>query len=219
MELFAEQFQHPAVGFVFLVQEVDNHHIELLAVTMAATNALFYPLGVPGQVVVNDQAAKLQVNPFGSGLGSDQDFCVFFKVVDQCCSPIYRRAAGDLIGIRITLQPALVYAIGGRIAVCAAERRYFALETVTFQVLFQVILGSATFGKDNRFALGTHFCHMGKPLIQGGQQGFGFGIVGNAVSQIKVLFKLGNFCPQGAEVDGLSGFFRIVNQNVIVVRW
>ena len=72
-ELLAQQFEHAAVGLVALVQEVDDHHVVLLPVAVAAADALLDALRVPGQVVVDDQRAELQVDAFRRGLGGEQD--------------------------------------------------------------------------------------------------------------------------------------------------
>ncbi len=55
VELLLQQLQNAAVGLVALIEEVDDHHVVLLAVAMAAADALFDALRVPGQVVVDDQ--------------------------------------------------------------------------------------------------------------------------------------------------------------------
>src|SRR3546814_7106122 len=47
VEFFGEQFQYTLVGLVAGVQEVDDHHVVALAVTVAAANALFDALRVP----------------------------------------------------------------------------------------------------------------------------------------------------------------------------
>src|SRR5579864_4670782 len=51
-ELLGQQFQHSAVRFVPLVEEIDDDHVVLLPVTMAAAYTLFYSLRVPGQVKI-----------------------------------------------------------------------------------------------------------------------------------------------------------------------
>jgi hypothetical protein len=73
MELVLQQLQHTLVGCVTLVQEVDDHHVKALAVAVAAADALLHALRVPGQVVVDDERAELQVDALGRGLGSDED--------------------------------------------------------------------------------------------------------------------------------------------------
>ena len=47
MELFIEQLIDTDVGSILHINEVAHHHIVALAVSMAATYALLYTLGVP----------------------------------------------------------------------------------------------------------------------------------------------------------------------------
>ena len=42
-----------AIGLVSLIEEVNNNHIMLLPVAVAAANTLFNALGVPGQIKVD----------------------------------------------------------------------------------------------------------------------------------------------------------------------
>ena len=72
-ELLVEQLVDALVGGVVLVEEVDDHHVEFLAVAVAAADALLDALRVPGQVVVDDEIAELKVDALGGGLGRDQD--------------------------------------------------------------------------------------------------------------------------------------------------
>ena len=48
-ELLGQQFQHAAVSFVALVEEVDDDHVVFLAITMAAADSLLDSLRVPGK--------------------------------------------------------------------------------------------------------------------------------------------------------------------------
>ena len=52
---------------------IDDDNIKLLTVAVAAANALFYPLGVPGEVVVYHKGAKLKVDAFCCGFGGNHD--------------------------------------------------------------------------------------------------------------------------------------------------
>ena len=70
-------------GVVLPVQEIDDGHVDLLAVTVAPPDALFDPLRVPGQVIVDKQGAELKVDAFGAGLGRDQDRAVVPKGIDD----------------------------------------------------------------------------------------------------------------------------------------
>ena len=66
LELLGEELEDALIGRVLLVQEVDDHHVVLLAVAMAAADALLDPLRVPGQIVVDDQRAELEVDALGA---------------------------------------------------------------------------------------------------------------------------------------------------------
>ena len=65
--------KYTLVGGVLAVEKVDHHHIMLLAIAMAAANALFDALRVPGQIVVDDQRAELKVDALGAGFGGNHD--------------------------------------------------------------------------------------------------------------------------------------------------
>ena len=85
-ELLGQQLKHAAVGLVALVQEVDDDDVVLLPVAMAAADALLDPLRVPGQIVVDDQRAELQVDAFGRGFGCEHDRRVVAEMLDQARS-------------------------------------------------------------------------------------------------------------------------------------
>ena len=59
LEFFFQQFVHTGVRFVVEVHEVHHDDVVFLSVTVAATDALFDALWVPGQVVVDDERAEL----------------------------------------------------------------------------------------------------------------------------------------------------------------
>ena len=62
-EFLIKKLINPQVGGVAPVQEVDDHHIELLAVPVAPANPLLDALRVPRQVIIDDQVAELRVDP------------------------------------------------------------------------------------------------------------------------------------------------------------
>ena len=82
-ELLAQQLEHAAVGLIAFVQEVDDHHVVPLPVAVAAADALLDALRVPGQVVVDDQRAELQVDAFRRRLGGEQDRRLIAEVLDE----------------------------------------------------------------------------------------------------------------------------------------
>ncbi len=102
----------PLVGGVALVEEVDHHHVELLAVAVAAADALLDALGVPGQVVVDHQIAELQVDALGGGLGGDHDGRLVAEIFHQRGPHVGAGRAGDAVGAGVLLQPALVDVLG-----------------------------------------------------------------------------------------------------------
>ena len=55
LKFLRQQFIHALVCRVAVVNKVDYHHVVLLAVAVTAADALLNALGVPGQVVVDDQ--------------------------------------------------------------------------------------------------------------------------------------------------------------------
>ena len=66
LELLGQQLEDALVGGVLAVEEVDHHHVVLLAVAVAAADALLDALRVPGQVVVHHQRAELEVDALGA---------------------------------------------------------------------------------------------------------------------------------------------------------
>ena len=98
LELLGEQLEHALVGLVLLIQEVDNHHIVLLSVAVAAADALLDALGIPRQVVVHDQGAELQVDAFRPRFGGDHDVALFPEVVHEGGAHVRRARAGDPVG-------------------------------------------------------------------------------------------------------------------------
>ena len=89
VKLFLQQLQHMLVCLVAMLQKVDQHHVKALAAAVPAADALLNPLWVAGQVVVDDERAKLQVHALRGSLGGDQDVGVREELVDR------RGAAAD----------------------------------------------------------------------------------------------------------------------------
>ena len=55
MEFLRKQLEHTHISCICLVDEVENHNIILLSITMASTNALFHPLRIPRQIIIHDK--------------------------------------------------------------------------------------------------------------------------------------------------------------------
>ena len=111
-ELLVEKLVDPLVGGVALVEEVDDDDVELLAVAVAAADALLDALRIPGQVVVDDQIAELKVDALGGGLGGDHDGGFVAEVLDERGAHVGGRRAGDAVGAGVLLQPALIDRLG-----------------------------------------------------------------------------------------------------------
>ncbi len=63
LELLGQQLEDALVGGVLAVEEVDDHHVVLLAVAMAAADALLDALRIPGQVVVHHSEQNWRLMP------------------------------------------------------------------------------------------------------------------------------------------------------------
>ena len=126
LELLGEQLVDALVGSVLLVEEVDDDDVVLLAVAVTAADALLDPLRVPGQVVVDDQRAELQIDAFGGGLGGDHDYRFVAEILDQRSAHVGGLGAGDAIGALVLLQPVLIDRLRLRVVVGAVEQHDFA---------------------------------------------------------------------------------------------
>ena len=71
LELLIQQFIYTHIGSIAFVEEVDNYHVVLLPVAMAAANALLDALWVPGHIIVHHQRAELEVDALGCRLGGN----------------------------------------------------------------------------------------------------------------------------------------------------
>src|SRR3989304_7891468 len=80
-EFFREKLVYPLVCRVLLIQEVHNHHIVLLSVTVTSPYPLFNPLRIPRQVIIYNKRTKLQINPLGSRFGGNHDYRFIPEVV------------------------------------------------------------------------------------------------------------------------------------------
>jgi len=67
------------IRLIFLVQEIDDHDIVFLSVAMAAADALLDALGIPRQVVVHHEGAKLQVDAFRARFRGDHELALLAK--------------------------------------------------------------------------------------------------------------------------------------------
>ena len=113
LELLVQKLEDPLVGLVGAVDEVDDHHVVLLAVPVATTDALLDPLRVPRQVVVHHERAELEVHAFRGGLGGNHDRRPLGEFIDQSGTHVGRRGAADALLPLVPLEPILVHLLRG----------------------------------------------------------------------------------------------------------
>ena len=75
---------------------------------MTAADPLLDALGVPRQVVIDHQRAKLEVDPFGSGFRGDHDRALVAEVIHQGGAFIGSWGAGHPGCARVAGEPASV---------------------------------------------------------------------------------------------------------------
>ena len=84
IQLLAQNLKGQPMRLVVPGDKVDHGDIALLAVPMAAPDALLDALRVPRQIVVDDRLAKLQVQPFCAGLGAHEHLRARAELVHEC---------------------------------------------------------------------------------------------------------------------------------------
>ena len=76
--------------------------------TVDAADALFHALRVPGQVVVDQHGAELQVDTFCSGFGSDHRTATLAELIDQGFAPVSGRDTGNQVTAFVFFSQGLV---------------------------------------------------------------------------------------------------------------
>ena len=94
MEFLRKQLEHTHISCICLVNEVENHHIILLSITMASTYALFHPLRIPRQIIIHNKRTKLKVDTFGCRLGSNHDFGFVSEIIYNSLALVCRQRRG-----------------------------------------------------------------------------------------------------------------------------
>ena len=80
----------------------------LLAVAVATADALLNALRVPGQIVVDDQIAELEVDALGRCFGRNHDARFVAEVVDKGGTLVRSGRASDVVGSGVLLHPRLI---------------------------------------------------------------------------------------------------------------
>ena len=155
IELLAQDLEREAVRFVVLRDEVDHRDVALLAVPVAAADALLDALRVPRQVVVDDRLAELEVQPLRARFRADEHLRPRAKLVNQ------REPHGDLArrpGPRREIAPFLLDPARVRllravvIVVPPKERDVLVAEADVEEQPPQVLLRGDGLGEHDRLA-------------------------------------------------------------------
>gem|GEM_PF-2460551 len=147
LELLRQQLIDTGIRLVAAVHEVDHHHIVLLPVTVAATDALFDTLWIPRQVVIDDQRAELEVDAFRACLRGDHDGAALLEVLNQRGAGVSGFGASNAIAAFMPLQPVFVNGLRPGIGVGAVEQ-HDAVGCFSQQGK-QVILGALGLGEND----------------------------------------------------------------------
>src|SRR6266700_3256195 len=76
-----------------------------LPIAMATTDALLNTLRIPGQIVVDDETTKLQVDPFCARFGSNHNGSPLPEFLNQGGAYTHTFRAGDHVLFGMALQP------------------------------------------------------------------------------------------------------------------
>ena len=151
-ELLGQQLEDALVGLVLPVEEIDDDHVVLLPVTVAAADALLDALRVPGEVVVHHQGAELEVDALRAGLGGDHDLPLLAEVVYQGRPHVGRLRPGNAVGAGMAFEPFRVDRPREGIGVRSVEQHDPLPVGAVGQDPLEILLGTTRFGKDDRLA-------------------------------------------------------------------
>ena len=169
----------------------------LLAVAVAAPDALLDTLRIPRQVIVDHKRAELKVDAFGASFGCNHDLATLLEVLDQCCTGVGGLGAGDAVSAFVAFEPILVDRLRTLIAIGAVEEHDAVAVWRVSQQAQQILLCALGFGEDNGFLGCTQPIQFGKGTIQCGQQRLTLGIVTDVGRQLLEVAKLFDFLRNG----------------------
>ena len=208
LEFLVQQFKHPQVGLIRPVDEVDDHHVVLLAIAVAAADALFDALRVPGKIVIDHQRAELQVDPFGGRLGGDHDGGGGGELFHQGGPHVGRGGPAECVLPGVPLQPLAVDAFRLGVGVGAVEQHDLPGIPLLFEQLPQVRLGPPRFGEDEGLGGGPQFARFGEPQPECLEQRGSLGVLGDRLGQRLVLRQLERLGPNALQnLGGRGGAF------------
>ena len=121
MEFLLQQFINPFVCGILQVNKIEDHHIVLLPVAMATSDALLDALRVPRQIVIHHHRAKLQVNAFCTRFGCNHDLAFVAKVINQRRAHIRSSRTAYFVRSLVSRVPFAINRIRLRVAIRAIE--------------------------------------------------------------------------------------------------
>ena len=202
VELLFEKLVDAAVGFVALVQKIDDDNIVLLAVTMTPAYALLDALRIPRKIVVDHERTELKVDALRASFGGNEDLRVIAKAFDDGRPDINGAGARKTTAVPVLLDPAFVNVAGIGIAVGAVECQYVAGVAVTFEKLLQIGLTPAGFRKNDGLSCCAHLRHALETDLNGFEQRTRLGVNADAACPANVVIQLGNLSIKLGEVNG-----------------
>src|SRR5712691_7657216 len=123
-----------------------------LPIAMATTDALLNALGIPGQIVVDDETTKLQVDPFCARFGSNHNGGTLPECLNQSSAYIYTFQAGDHVLSGMALEPIAVDVQRIRIVIRAVQGDDAPSIAIGFQQFLEVALGPTRLRENEGFA-------------------------------------------------------------------
>ena len=182
---------------------------------MAAADPLLDPLRVPGQVVVDDQIAELQVDAFGGGLGGDHDGRFVAEILHEGGPHVGGRRAGDAVGAGVLLQPALIDPFELGSVFVPLKSMTLPANSVCSRTRKQILLRAARLGEDDRLLLkrgrALILLRLGggrKAATQGRQQHLALGVLDDRLASAWNSRSVAISCRSSASCSGVSSYAR-----------
>src|SRR5690606_20695107 len=137
---------------------------------MAAPNALFNPLRIPRQVVIDNQRAELHVDAFSRRFSGDHYAGVILKMLNEGGATVDGSRTGDAPRTGIVLDPFADDTAGIFVSIGTVKQHKLTAVAIRFQKVLEVVLGAPRLREDEGLAIGSHLFHLCKPKFEGLQQ-------------------------------------------------
>ncbi len=180
----------------------------LLSVAVAASDPLLDAVRVPGQIVVDDQRAELQVHTLGGGLGRDHDAGPVAELLNDGGLDIDRPRSGSRRVVRVPVAPIVVDGSRVRIVVRAAHGHDLAGIARLGEQPDEILLGAARLGEDNCLAGRAKLGRESQRGLKRADQRIALGVVLDTLGQCGVASQLAQLFTQQGQIDiGRGGRF------------